>query len=385
MAESERPTGEGSTRRKLRVAVVFGGRSAEHEIAILSARFIVESLDRERFEPLLIGIDKEGRWLLQEEAELLAASRDPRLVRLGTGRPEANLLPHPATEPDRQGQLVVGDGRGLGIDLVFPVLHGPMGEDGCIQGLFALAGVPHVGAGVLGSAVGMDKDVMKRLLADAGLPIVKHVTIRRARWDRARATVLEEALALGFPCFVKPANLGSSVGVSMARDASSLARGIEEAFEFDEKIVVEAGVAGVRELECAVLGNEEPRASRVGEIVVTHPDGFYSYDAKYVDEHGATTRIPADIDREEEARVQELALRTFTALECEGLARVDFFRSAGGEIFVNEINTLPGFTAISMYPKLWEASGVGAKQLVSELCDLALARGARRKHLRTSR
>ncbi len=379
-----------ATKPKLRVAVVFGGRSAEHEIAILSARFVVASLDRERFEPVLVGIDKSGRWLLQEEALLLGAARDPRLVRLNQAMPSANLLPHPSLREDDAATLIVG-GEGdrergpLGVDVVFPVLHGPFGEDGCVQGLLALAGVPHVGAGVLGSAVGMDKDVMKRLLKDAGLPLVAHVTLRRSRWGRARSASLEEAAALGFPSFVKPANLGSSVGVSRATSPAELERGIDEAFSFDDKVIVEAGVSGVRELECAVLGNDAPRASRVGEIVVTHEDGFYSYDAKYVDEHGVATAIPANIDREEEARVQALALRTFAALECEGLARVDLFRAGTGELYVNEINTLPGFTAISMYPKLWEASGIGAKELVTELIELALERGERKKRLRTSR
>ena len=372
---------------------MFGGRSAEHEIAILSARFVVESLDREVFEPVLVGIDKSGRWLLQDEALLLGSSRDPRLVRLNQSMPEANLLPHPSSEVGAayDATLMVstsGEGLGtgeLGVDVVFPVLHGPLGEDGSVQGLLALAGVPHVGAGVLGSAVGMDKDVMKRLLAEAGLPIVAHVTIRRRQWEREREATVLGALALGFPAFVKPANLGSSVGVSKANDRSTLERGIEEAFAFDDKVIVEAGVEGVRELECAVLGNDEPRASRVGELLVTHEDGFYSYAAKYVDEHGVTMSIPAKLDPADEKRVQELALATFRTLECEGLARVDFFQSGTGEIFVNEINTLPGFTAISMYPKLWEASGVGPKELVRELIRLAIERGDRKKRLKTSR
>lgn len=369
---------------KKRVAIVFGGRSAEHEIAILSARFVLESLDRERFEPVLVGIDKEGRWLLQEEALLLQGARDPRLARLNASMPEASLAPHPsATGP--VGALSVTGREGLGIDVVFPVLHGPFGEDGTMQGLLALAGIPHVGAGVLGSAVGMDKDVMKRLLRGAGLPLVAHETITDIEWERGRTACLDRASALGFPAFVKPACLGSSVGVSKARDREALERGIDEAFGFDLKVIVEAGVPGIRELECAVLGNEAPRASRVGEIVVTHEDGFYSYAAKYVDEHGVEMHMPARITEAEEQEIQRLALRTFRALECEGLARVDFFRAESGALYVNEINTIPGFTAISMYPKLWELSGVPAKALVSELIDLALARAARRARLRSSR
>ena len=262
-----------------------------------------------------------------------------------------------------------------------------MGEDGTIQGLFTLADVPFVGAGVLGSAVGMDKDVMKRLLRDAGLPIVPFVTVSSARWGRARPTILGEieAMAQGGAVFVKPANLGSSVGVTKAgATRSEIERAVEAAFAYDEKIVIEPAVAGVRELECAVLGSDEPIASRVGEIRVTHPDGFYSYTAKYVDEHGAETLVPAPISSEEEANVQRLALETFAALSCHGLARVDFFRSENGELYVNEINTMPGFTAISMYPKLFEASGIGAKELVARLIDLALARASRRRRLKTS-
>ncbi|MBK6513093.1 MAG: D-alanine--D-alanine ligase [Polyangiaceae bacterium] len=379
--------------KKLRVAVVFGGRSAEHEISLLSARFVVESLDRERFEPVLIGIDKSGRWLAQREAALLGQARDPRLVALDAAAPEAQLAPFPAA-PDAAAGLttthtatleVIGSGA-QSIDVVFPVLHGPMGEDGTVQGLLTLADVPFVGSGVLGSAVGMDKDVMKRLLRDAGLPIVPFVTLKRPRWDRARAAVVDELLALGKggPVFVKPANLGSSVGVSRAVSRAEIAAAADLAFSFDDKIVVEPGVSGLRELECAVLGGELPIASRVGEIKVTHPDGFYSYAAKYVDEHGATTLVPAEISAEEEAHVQRLALATFEALECFGLARVDLFRAGDGALYVNEVNTMPGFTAISMYPKLLEASGVGARELVSRLIDLALERAAARKRLRTS-
>ncbi len=362
--------------RKTRVAVVFGGRSAEHEISILSARFVVASLDRDRFEPLLLGIDKDGRWLVQEEALLLGAARDPRLARLNSSMPEAHVVGH-------AGDIVVGERDRKHVDVVFPVLHGPFGEDGCIQGMLALADIPHVGARVLGSAIGMDKDVSKRLLAAAGLPIVPHVTVRAAEWSASRGATLDRlAGALGFPSFVKPASLGSSVGVSRATDRASLERGIDEAFTFDEKVIVEKGVVGVRELECAVLENE---ASRVGEIVVSHEDGFYSYAAKYVDEHGVTMSLPANIDQGEEARVQKLALAAFDALECEGMARVDFFRAPDGSLFVNEINTIPGFTSISMYPKLWELSGVPSHELVRRLIDHALERGKRRAKLRTSR
>ena len=371
---------------KLRVAVLFGGRSAEHEISLLSARFVVEALDRERFEPVLIGIDKTGRWLLQEEALLLGAARDPRLQRLNQAMPDVALAAHP--EPSGGATLAIGGGEASGIDVVFPVLHGPMGEDGCVQGLLELAGVPYVGSGVLGSAVGMDKDVMKRLLREAELPIVPHVTVRRAAWDRERADWIEQVAGLAgaekLPIFVKPANLGSSVGVRKVTDRAGIEAAIDHAFEFDLKVVCEQGVPGAREIECAVLGDDDPIASIPGEIVVDHADGFYSYAAKYIDERGATTRIPADLSPAEVSAVQLLALRTFRALEGVGLGRIDFFLSSDGKLYVNEINTIPGFTAISMYPKLWEASGIPARELVERLIRLALDRGARRRRLRAS-
>lgn len=368
--------------RKIRVAVLFGGRSAEHEISLLSARNVVEALDPDRFEPVLIGIDKQGRWLLQEQALLQRAARDPRLATLNPSMPDVRLAPHPAASGE--SALAVA-GQGVpSVDVVFPVLHGPMGEDGSMQGLLELAGVPYVGAGVLGSAVGMDKEVMKRLLASEGLPLVPHVTVRRAEWQRQSRAIVDRAEALGFPSFVKPCNLGSSVGVRRAKNRVELEEAIEHAFEFDLKVIVEQGVPSAREVECAVLGNDDPIASIPGEIVVDHPDGFYSYAAKYIDEHGTTLRIPAELSPEEVNTVQLLSLRTFKALECAGMARVDFFLSADRRLYVNEINTIPGFTAISMYPKLWEASGIPPRELVGRLIDLALERGAARKSLRSS-
>jgi D-alanine-D-alanine ligase len=370
------------TPRKLRVAVLFGGRSAEHEISLLSARFVVESLDRARFEPILVGIDKTGRWLLQEEALLLGAARDPRLVRLNQAMPSVALAAHAA--PGGDAALAIGSGASgstAGVDVVFPVLHGPMGEDGAVQGLLELAGVPYVGAGVLGSAVGMDKDVMKRLLAAAGLPVLPWATLRDGG---DREAFVDRCEALGYPLFVKPANMGSSVGVRRALNRQELAAAVDHAFAFDTKVIVEKGLVSPREVECSVLGNEAPVASIPGEIVVSHPDGFYSYAAKYIDESGAALCIPADLEAAQVRSVQRLAVEAFQVLDCAGLARVDFFLSAGGELYVNEINTMPGFTAISMYPKLWEASGVSAQVLVSRLLDLALERAARRSGLQTS-
>jgi D-alanine-D-alanine ligase len=367
---------------RLRVAVLFGGRSAEHEISLLSARFVLESLDPERYEAVLVGIDKDGRWLLQEAALLLGAARDPRLVKLNAAMPGV-LLP-PYSQPGGDQLVRVGDGPPLGVDVIFPVLHGPMGEDGTVQGLLELSGVPYVGAGVLGSAVGMDKDVMKRLLLQAGLPVLAYEAVRRAEWQRAPAAVLERLAGLGFPQFVKPANLGSSVGVGRVLEPSALEAALVHAFEFDDKLVVERGLDHPREIECAVLGGDVPRASIPGEITIDHPDGFYSYAAKYVDESGASTKIPADLSRAQVEAVQGLALATFQTLECDGLARVDLFLDHGGALYVNEINTLPGFTAVSMFPKLWHASGMSAAELMNFLIEDALARAARKRARRSS-
>jgi D-alanine-D-alanine ligase len=368
---------------RLRVAVVFGGRSAEHEISLLSARFVLESLDPVRFEPVLVGIDKEGRWLLQEPSILLGAAQDPRSVALDRTKPGVLLPPHPGA--GLVGTSGVASSGVLGrIDVVFPVLHGPLGEDGTVQGLFELAGVPYVGSGVLGSAVGMDKDVMKRLLGAAGLPILPCVTVRRSRFDREPGAVLSEARALSRPLFVKPANLGSSVGVTRVRDEGTLEPAIRHALEFDDKIVIEEGLERPREIECAVLGGEPPIVSVPGEIVVRHADGFYSYAAKYLDADGAATRIPADLAAKQVAEVQRLALGTFAVLEAEGLARVDLFLATDGRFYVNEINTLPGFTAISMFPKLMEASGIGPRELVTRLIEDALRRATRRRARRTT-
>ncbi|MEI9951813.1 MAG: D-alanine--D-alanine ligase family protein [Pseudomonadota bacterium] len=369
---------------KLRVAVLFGGRSAEHEISLLSARFVVESLDRSKYEPILIGIDKSGRWLLQEEALLLAAARDPRLVKLNQSMPGVLLSPHPAGAGNALQRVDAASGAPLGVDVIFPVLHGPMGEDGTVQGLLELSGLPYVGAGVLGSAVGMDKDVMKRLLLQAGLPVLPYETLRRSEWLAAPDRVLSRLAQLGFPQFVKPANLGSSVGVSRAKSKAELTPALEHAFEFDDKLVIEAGLDHPREVECAVLGGEIPRASLPGEITIDHPDGYYSYAAKYVDGSGVHTKIPADLTPAQVEAVQRLALATFSTLECEGLARVDLFLDKDGAWYVNEINTLPGFTAVSMFPKLWQASGVAAKELMTILIDDALLRATRKRARRSS-
>lgn len=358
----------------MKVGVLFGGRSAEHEVSILSARNVVAALDPERFEPVPVGITRSGRWVEQSAQRLLREKGDPRFVQLMADGPEVSLLAR------RGGERASRDSREL--DVIFPVLHGPQGEDGTVQGLLELAGVPYVGAGVLGSAVGMDKDVMKRLLRDAGIPVARFIVLRQSGYRRDGQAALRAVDAIGYPAFIKPANLGSSVGITRVTSRAEVPAALETAFTYDLKVIVEASVTG-REIECSVLGNDAPVASMPGEIVVTHPDGFYSYDAKYLDDGGAQLRIPASIDAATVSEVQRLSLETFRVLECSGLARVDFFLRPNGQLLVNEINTLPGFTAVSMYPKMWAASGVPPRELISRLIDLALERHAQRRSLRS--
>jgi D-alanine-D-alanine ligase len=353
--------------KALRVGIVFGGRSAEHEVSLQSARNVLQALDRDKYEPVLIGIDREGRWHLDEQTKLLYDSARP-LPLLSADSPREVAL----VARGEQSSLmdVSGDGELGKLDVVFPVLHGPYGEDGSVQGLCKLANIPCVGAGILGSAVGMDKDVMKRLLRDAGIPIARFITLHRGRAVTGFDAVSAE---LGVPVFVKPANLGSSVGIGKAKTAAEYARAVSEALRYDTKVLVEECVLG-REIECSVLGNQDPQASVPGEIVTRGTHEFYDYEAKYIDEHGAELRIPAALDRPTTERVRMLAVRAFTVLCCEGMARVDMFLRDSGEVLINEINTIPGFTRISMYPKLWEASGVSYGELVDRLISLAVER-----------
>ena len=355
---------------KLRVALLFGGQSAEHEISILSARNVLAALDPQRFEAVLIGIDRHGRWLRQDAARLLASARDPRLVRIEDGPPVSK-------------EVIFASASPAAIDVIFPVLHGTMGEDGTVQGLFELAGLPYVGAGVLGSAIGMDKDISKRLLRDAGIPVAAFHTLRRDRFDADPAGALAQVQDLGLPVFTKPANAGSSIGVRKVTARADLQAAVRHAFQFDDKVLIEAAVTG-REIELAVLGGAPPTVSVAGEIVIRHADGFYSYDAKYLDESGARLELPAHLSPEVLMRAQAMAVRSFEVLECEGMARVDLFLEPDGTLRVNEINTLPGFTAISMYPKLWELSGIAPQALVTRLIDLALERARRRAALKRS-
>ena len=388
--------------KRLRVGVIYGGRSGEHEVSLASAAAVFAHLDRQRYEPVPIRIEKDGRWALAERAPSamsaaevieharLEAGRAPRIAR------EVHLMARPSDEPllsinraaDRNGPLDRGDRDGavvqsMGLDVVFPVLHGPYGEDGTVQGLLELANLPYVGCGVLASAVGMDKGMMKVVFAQHGLPQVDHAVVLRGEWERNRAAVRDGLLArLPMPLFVKPANLGSSVGISKVHDAGELDTAMDLAAGFDRKIVVEAGVAHAREIECAVLGNDLPEASVAGEVIPSRE--FYDYEAKYLDE-GSRTVIPADLPPAQVAEVQRLSKAAFVAIDGAGLARVDFLLGRDdGRLYLNEVNTLPGFTTISMYSKLWEASGVAYPALIDRLIALALERHAAKQQLRTS-
>jgi D-alanine-D-alanine ligase len=398
---------------KLRVGILFGGRSGEHEVSLLSAASVLKAIDKTKYEVMPIGITKEGRWLTEAHAERLlrgeqahaaAHPESERHLRAGDpgstpgaavlARGEAVIVP---PMPQSHGLIpfesAASSGqKGIQVDVMFPVLHGTFGEDGTIQGLLELAGIPYVGAGVLGSAAGMDKDVMKQLFAGAGLALVKHVTVLRSQWEKDPKKIIRLVESkLKYPVFVKPANLGSSVGISKAHDRKELGPAIEMAAGYDRKIVIEQGVGGkkrkARELECSVLGNDEPRASTVGEIVPAAE--FYDYNAKYLDE-GSKLVIPAKLGKKEMKEVQGMAIRAFQAVDCSGLARVDFLMDPGsggkpGKIYLNEINTMPGFTSISMYPKLWAASGLEYSALIDRLIELALERDAEKKKNRYSR
>ena len=408
--------------KKLRVGILFGGRSGEHEVSLLSAASVLNAIDKNKYEVVPIGITKDGRWLTAEHAEDLLQGKivlEPRQQRAGDpettpaaavlARGEAVIVP---PEPvHRQSGLVPfqseatltrrASDRAINVDVIFPVLHGTFGEDGTIQGLLELADIAYVGAGVLGSAAGMDKDIMKSLFIAAGIPIVKHVTILRSEWEvdskKNGAKKIQKLVEskLKYPVFVKPANLGSSVGISKAHNRKDLGPAIEEAAKFDRKIVIEQGVGGknkkAREIECSVLGNDNPTASVPGEIVPGKE--FYDYTAKYLDE-GSQLIIPAKLSKTDTKRVQELAIAAFKAVDCSGLARVDFLMEPGspkksgrkaGKIYLNEINTMPGFTAISMYPKLWAASGLAYADLIDRLIQLGIERHEDKKKNQYSR
>src|SRR5277367_3994533 len=404
--------------RKIRVGILFGGRSGEHEISLLSAASVFNAIDKDKYEVVPIGITKDGRWVTADDAERLLRGKFEDHKHLRAGDPDATpgaavlakgqsvVVP---PEPHKHGSMTPfetdvsahaltrrASDRAIDVDVIFPVLHGTFGEDGTIQGLLELADIAYVGAGVLGSAAGMDKDIMKSLFIAAGIPIVKHVTILRGAWKKEPKKVQKFVESkLKYPVFVKPANLGSSVGISKAHDRKELGPAIDEAAKFDRKIVIEQGVGGkkqkAREIECSVLGNDEPVASVPGEIVPGKE--FYDYTGKYLDE-GSELIIPAKLTKAETKKVQELAVRSFKAVDSSGLARVDFLmepgssKESGGKsrkIYLNEINTMPGFTAISMYPKLWAASGLDYPDLIDRLIQLGLERHADKKKNQYSR
>ena len=395
--------------KKLRVGILFGGRSGEHEVSLLSAASVLQAIDKDKYEVVPIGITKDGRWLTAGDAESLLQGKlilearhlsagDPETTEAAAvlARGESVVVP---PEPVRRESGLVpfqtdaaltrrASDRAINVDVIFPVLHGTFGEDGTIQGLLELADIAYVGAGVLGSAAGMDKDVMKSLFIAAGIPIVKHVTILRSAWEKEPKKVQKFVESkLRYPVFVKPANLGSSVGISKVHDRKELGPAIEEAARFDRKIVIEQGVGGrknkAREIECSVLGNDVPLASIPGEIVPVKE--FYDYNAKYLDE-GSELIIPAKLTKAETRRIQELAISSFKAVDCSGLARVDFLMDPSTrKIYLNEINTMPGFTAISMYPKLWAASGLEYADLIDRLIQLGIERHEDKKRNQYSR
>jgi D-alanine-D-alanine ligase len=393
-------------KKRLRVGILFGGRSGEHEVSLLSAASIFKAIDQKKYDVVPIGITKQGRWLTDLHAEhLLKGESKPEAQHLRAGDPEAtpgaavlahgeSVLVPPVPSGAAQSSAIipfdtakpaVAPQHAIDVDIIFPVLHGTFGEDGTIQGLLELADIAYVGSGVLGSAAGMDKDVMKRLFRDAGLPMVKHVTILRRRWEAEPKKMRKQIeSALRYPLFVKPANLGSSVGISKAHDSAELGPAIAEAAKYDSKIIIEQAVGGkrnkAREIECSVLGNDDPKASVCGEVIPAKE--FYDYDAKYIDE-GSKLLIPAKLSRGQQKQVQQMAVRAFQACDCSGLARVDFLMDpATGKIYLNEVNTMPGFTSISMYPKLWAVSGIEYPELIGRLIELGLERHAERKRNR---
>lgn len=362
--------------KKLKIALIFGGKSAEHEVSLLSTMNIFDALDKDKYEIVLIGIKKDGSWKLQDNNNFLLNATNPKLIALnGEGGKDIN-----SGQINNGLSLLSDDEKSGGIDVVFPVLHGTYGEDGTIQGLLKLSGIPFVGPSVLGSALGFDKDVTKRLLNEAEIPNTKFVTFKK----QDKISFLKVKKILGLPMIVKPANAGSSIGINKVNNEKEFKSAVLEAFVFDNKILIEKFIEGKREIECAVLGNENPIASICGEVITGSAHKFYSYEAKYIDEDGATILIPAKISKNLQKQIQNLAVKTFKTLELEGMARVDFFLDQKGKIFVNEVNTIPGFTNISMYPALWQASGLSYSELLDKLITLAIERFNQEQKLQTN-
>ena len=362
--------------KKIRVAILFGGRSAEHEVSLQSARSVYDAIDKDKYDIVLIGIDHLGKWHLNDAQGFLANANTPNQISLKQG--SGNL----ALVPGAESHVIVDvhNNENIGaIDVAFPILHGPFGEDGSVQGLLKLADLPCVGSGILGSAVAMDKDMMKRILGQAGIPQARFIAYDFAEKDTLKYTKVSKEL--GSPFFVKPANLGSSVGIGKVHDENEFRSIVDHAFEFDNKIILEEFIDG-REIECSILGNSKPVVSLPGEVIARHE--FYDYDAKYIDQNGAELEIPAGINSEIIAIVQKLAIDSFKALCLSGMARADFFLKKNGDVLVNELNTIPGFTRISMYPKLWEISGIPYPDLIDRLIQLAIEKFEQDKRLKIS-
>ncbi len=371
--------------KKLRVGVIFGGRSGEHEVSLRSAQAIIESINRKNFQVVPIAISKEGKWLSPTQSTQLLPATVQKLLQPGPQTGDVAIL----GDPSHKGLISLQDGKTGStekLDVVFPALHGPFGEDGTVQGLLEMADVPYVGCGVLASSCGMDKVTMKSLFVQAGLPICKHIWFLRSQWRSQPAKILRKVKSeLGFPCFVKPANLGSSVGVSRATDKKSLSEAIDLAAEYDRKIIVEEEVVA-REIECAILGNDEPIASLPGEYVVYDEAArFLDYTEKYANTGNVSFVVPADLSKSQTAKLQKMAIQAFQAVDGAGLARVDFFVDKKGKLTVNELNTMPGLTEVSGYPKMWAASGLNFDELLGKLIELAFERHQEKSLTRTSR
>lgn len=357
--------------KKINLGILFGGKSAEHEISLRSARSLIQAIDREKYNLLLIGVSRDGKWYLRKD---ISSPEKSNANESGHGE----LL----MRKEAEGSSLLPEGKSgdlLKLDVVFPIMHGGYGEDGTIQGFLKALDIPFVGVDLMASAIGMDKDMAKRIWRDAGIPIARYRCLtRRDLSNLDQSSIVEE---LGLPLFVKPAKAGSSVGVHKVTAARDLRAAVEDALRYDHKVLVEEAVPG-REVECAVLGNEEPRASILGEIIPQ--SDFYSYQAKYLDENGAVLKIPAEVSPDVEKAIRDAAILAFRSIEGEGLSRVDFFLKPDGSFVINEINTMPGFTEISMYPKLWEHTGVPYPELIDRLVGLALERHERDKNLKTS-
>ncbi|SDC19044.1 D-alanine--D-alanine ligase [Pelagirhabdus alkalitolerans] len=361
---------------KLTIGIVFGGKSSEHEVSLQSTKNVVEAMDRTKYNIVLIGVDKSGRWHLCDESDFLNHADDPARIQLNKTNQRIAVVPgeESAQIIELQNHKPVGE-----IDCIFPVIHGTLGEDGSLQGLLRTLNLPFVGVDLLGSAVSMDKDIAKRLLRDAGLSVANGFVFKKHQHSLIKyETIVKE---LSTPLFVKPVNQGSSVGVNKVNSEAEFYQAIDEAFQYDDKLLIEETVNG-REIECAILGNEDPKASLPGEILPQ--TDFYSYESKYINESGAKLQAPARLSEEETKRVQQVALNVFNVLDCEGMARVDFFMKENGDLIINEVNTIPGFTKISMYPKLWEITGLTYPELIDRLIVLAFERFNRKQQLKSA-